>query len=230
MNNARSVVIAVGVVVLGLGVPPASAQDLSRYRAYALDSTLDAVIAASGTRPADAKTLHKRPATIQELEWRAPYVGARTTLADPVREIVFRFYDDALYQVVVSYDRDRTDGLTNADIIASMSETYGIPAPLTAAIKATPPLEAFPKSIVLARWQNAESTLTLVRGTYEAEFQLILTSTRLGTQARNAIREAVRLDAIEAPRREADLRKKDANDATAARDQKRTANKAAFRP
>ena len=32
------------------------------------------VIAASGARSADAKTLHKRPATIQELQWRAPYV------------------------------------------------------------------------------------------------------------------------------------------------------------
>jgi hypothetical protein len=59
---------------------------------------------------------------------------------------------------------------------------------------------------------------------------LILTSTRLGTQARSAIREAVRLDAIEAPRREADQRKKDASDATAVRGQRRTANKAAFRP
>jgi hypothetical protein len=59
---------------------------------------------------------------------------------------------------------------------------------------------------------------------------LILTSRRLGTQARSAIKEAVRLDAIEAPRREADQLKKDASDATAARDQRRTANKAAFRP
>lgn len=230
MNRARSVVIAVGFIVLGLGLPLASAQDLSRYRVYVLDSTLDAVVSASGARADNAKTLHTRPATIQELEWRAPYVGSRTTLADPVREIVFRFYDDALYQIVVSYDRDRTEGLTNADIIESISTTYGTPAPLSPATRSSPPPEAFPDSIVLARWQNAESTMTLVRGTYVSEFQLILTSTRLGAQARTAIREAVRLDAVEAPRREADQRKKDASDATAVRDQRRTANKAAFRP
>ena len=230
MNRVRSVVIAVGLIVLGLGVLSAYAQDLSRYRGYALDSTLDDVISASGARAADAKTLHARPATIQELEWRAPYVGSGTKVADPVREIVFRFYNDALYQIVVSYDRDRTEGLTNADLIAAMSATYGSPAPLSAASKANPPSEAFPDSIVLARWLNTESTLTLVRGTYVTEFQLILASTRLGAQARSAIREAVRLDAIEAPRREANQRKKDASDATAVRDQKRIVNKAAFRP
>jgi len=230
MNRTRSLVIAVGFVVLGLVIPLASAPDLSRYRVYVLDSTLDAVVSASGARSADAKTLHTRPATIQELEWRAPYVGSRATLVDPVREIVFSFYNDALYQIVVNYDRDRTEGLTNADIIESISATYGIPALLSPAIRANPPREAFPDSIVLARWQNDEAALTLVRGTYTTEFQLILTSTRLGAQARSAIKEAVRLDAIEAPRRQADLLKKEASDATAARDQKRTANKAAFRP
>jgi hypothetical protein len=231
MNRARSFVIAVGFFVLGLGVALASAQDLSRYRVYALDSSsLGDVASASGARAADAKTLHTRPATIHELEWRAPYVSSGTSPADPVREIVFRFYNDALYQIVVSYDRDRTEGLTNADIIESISATYGIPAPLSAAIRANPPPEAFPDSIVLARWQNGESTLTLVRGTYAVEFQLILTSKRLATQAGSAIREAARLDAIDAPRREADQRRKDASDATDTRDRRRTANKAAFRP
>jgi hypothetical protein len=38
------------------------------------------------------------------------------------------------------------------------------------------------------------------------------------------------LDAIEAPRREAAQRKKEASDASAARDKARIANKAAFRP
>lgn len=49
-------------------------------------------------------------------------------------------------------------------------------------------------------------------------------------RARSAVREAIRLDAVEAPRREAAQRKKDAGDASAARDKTRVANKAAFRP
>ena len=68
MNSARVFVIA---VVLVSSSRLASAQDLSRYRAYVLESSVESVIAASGARAADARTLHERPAKIQELEWRA---------------------------------------------------------------------------------------------------------------------------------------------------------------
>jgi hypothetical protein len=227
MNSTRPVVIAVGLI---LGGQLAFAQDMSRYRAYALESSLDSVVAASGARAADAKTLHERPATIQELEWRAPYVDSRNTLADPVREIAFTFYNDALYQVVVHYDRDRTDGLTNSDIVESVSTVYGVPILASARTRTSPPVEAFPDSIVVARWQNADSLLTLMRGSYTSEFQLILVSKSLSARARTAVREAVRLDTIDAPRREAAQRKKEAGDASAARDKTRIANKAAFRP
>jgi hypothetical protein len=227
MNRSRPLVIAVGLLLSG---SVASAQDLSRYRVYVLDSSLDSVIAASGARAADAKTLHVRPATIQALEWRAPYVMSGDTMADPVREIAFSFYNGALFQVIVNYDGDRTEGLTNSDIIESLSVAYGVPAPPSPRTRNTPPDGALPDSIVLARWENAESLVTLVRGSSAPEFQLILISKPLGARARGAIREAVRLDAIEAPRRESEQRKKEVTDASAARDKTRIMNKAAFRP
>ena len=227
MNSTRPLVIAFGLI---LGGQLAFAQDMSRYRAYVLESSLDSVVAASGARAADAKTLHERPATIQQLEWRAPYVDSRNTLADPVGEIAFTFYNDALYQVVVNYDRGRTEGLTNSDIVESLSTAYGVPTLAAARTRTSPPAEAFPDSIVVARWENAESSLTLIRGSYTPEFQLILISKPLSVRARNAVREAIRLDAIEAPRREAAQRKKESGDASAARDKTRIANKAAFRP
>ena len=227
MNRALSLVIAVGLILSG---QLASAQDISRYRGYVLESSLDAVVLASGARAADARTLHERPATVQELEWRAPYIDPRKTLADPVREITFTFYNDALYQVIVNYDRDRTDGLSNNDIVESLSATYGAPTVASARTRTSPPAEAVHDSVVLARWENAESVLTLVRGSYTPEFQLILVSKPLSALARTAVREAIRLDAIEAPRREAEQRKKEAGDASAARDKTRIANKAAFRP
>lgn len=105
----------------------ASAQDVSRYRGYVLESSVESVVGTSGARSADAKTIHERPAKIQGLEWRAPYVSSGSELADPVRGIVFTFLDDALYQVVVSYDRDRPDGLTNNDIIDTLTAAYGAP-------------------------------------------------------------------------------------------------------
>jgi hypothetical protein len=228
MNSARPLlVVAVGVAFSG---QPASAQDLSRYRAYVLESSLDSVITASGARLADAKILHERPAKIQELEWRAPYVTSETVLADPVREIAFTFYDDALYQVIVSYDRDRTEGLTNRDIVESLSATYGAPVLALTQTKTSRPAEALADAIVVARWESASASLTLLRGVYSPDFQLILVSKPLSLRARTAIREAGRLDALEAPRRELDQRKKEATDATAARDKTRTTNKAAFRP
>ena len=225
MKSTRPIVIAVGLMLSGQHV---FAQDMSRYRAYVLESSLDAVVLASGTRAADAKTLHERPATIQQLEWRAPYGDSRNTQADPVREITFTFYNDALYQVIVNYDRDRTEGLTNGDIVESLSAAYGAPT-LASRTRTSAPAEAFPNSIVVARWENADSLLTLIRGSYTPEYQLILVSKSLRARARTAVREAVRLDAIEAPRREAAQRKKEAGEASAARDKTRIANKAAFR-
>jgi hypothetical protein len=44
------------------------------------------------------------------------------------------------------------------------------------------------------------------------------------------IGEAVRLDAAESPQREPDQRKEEAAEASAAREQSRATNKAAFRP
>ena len=227
MNSTRRLVIAASLILSG---QMASAQDVARYRAYALESSVASVVAASGARAADAKTLHARPATIQELQWRAPYVTSTDTMADPVREIAFTFYNDALYQVVVNYDRARTEGLTDKDILDALTATYGAPASPTAKTRTTPPADAFSDSIVLARWETAESLVTLVRGSYPPEFQLILMSKSLGTLAQSAIREAVRLDTLDAPRRESELRKKEAGDANAARDKTRTTNKEAFRP
>jgi hypothetical protein len=228
----RPLLVAVGVVLLGGQVlfseQVTPAQDLSRYRAYALGSSYESIVASSGVRATDTKTLREKPATIREVEWRAPYVGSGTTHVDPVRDIVFTFYNDALYQVVVSYDPGRTEGLTTGDIVESVSAVYGIPA--LASARAIPPPPTLQDHLVLARWETPDSLLTVVRETHSSEFRLVLVSKSLSTRARSAIREADRLDLIEAPRREAEQRKKDAGDAVAAREKTRVANKAAFRP
>jgi hypothetical protein len=217
------------LVALGcfLGAPAASAQDVSRYRGYVLESSLESVVVESGVRAEDVKTVHQRPATIHELEWRAPYSGCERELADPVHDIAFTFYNEALYQIVVSYDRDRTDGLTSNDIIESLTLTYGAPVARSARIR---PASALRESVVLAQWENDASSVTLLRDGYSPEFQLILISKGLSARARDAIRQGVRLDAIEAPRRELEQRKQEAADTSAARAKTRTTNKAAFRP
>ena len=228
MNSGRAFVFGTAALIL-LG-HVASAQDVSHYRGYVLESTVESVVAASGARAADVKTLHERPAKIQELEWRAPYVNPGSELADPVEQIAFTFYNDALYQVVVSYGRDRTEGLTNSDIIATLTTEYGEPVLRSGKTPVMRVPVAQPNTIALAQWETAQASLTLIRDTYAPEFQLILISKPLSMRAQNAAREAARLDAAEAPQRESDQRKKEAAEASAAREKTRTTNKAGFRP
>lgn len=148
-------------------------------------------------------------------------------MADPVRGAVFTFVNDALYQIVVKYDRDRTDGLTDGDIIESLTTVYGEPVPKSS--RNTVP--AVPSDTArLALWENSGSWLTLVRGEYSRDFQLVLMSKTLSARARDAIRESGRLDVIEAPRREEEQRKRELAERNAARTRARTTNKAAFRP
>ena len=226
MKRAYGFLVAVSL----LSGPTVFAQDLSRYRDFVLESSVDTVAAASGVRATEAQTLHERPAKIQELQWRAPYVNPASAAADPVHDVAFTFFNDALYQVVVTYNRDRTQGLTNDDIIQSLSASYGAPGLKSAITRTDLPAGALLENTVLAQWNTAVSSLTLLRDTYSPEFQLVLSSKALTAQAQSAIRESVRLDALDAPRLEAEQRKKEVEETDAARDKTRSTNKGAFRP
>lgn len=226
MNHPRIVVLAASVF---LGVQLASAQDLSRYRGYALDSSLESVSASSGA-PADrAMTLHRRPATIQELKWRAPYSRVGSPTADSVRGIAFSFYNDALYQLVVTYDRERTDGLTTRDLVESLSVAYGTPTTRSDDDGVDGAI-VLADTIVLAQWEDGSASVTLLKDAHAPQFELRLVSKPLMALAQGAIREAARLDAIDAPRAAAALREKTAADQKAALDKTRTQNKATFKP
>lgn len=222
-------VLAIASLAVILGCQPLSAQTVSHYRDYVLQSSIASILKSSGAREGELKTLHERPARIQELEWRAPYVPTGSTGADPVRNVLFSFYDDKLYRLVVTYERDRMEGLTNADVIESISAAYGS-LPMHARAADSPPLEMPADTTVVARWDDGASVLSLVRGGYSREFQLVLISKQLSARARSAIKEALRVDARDAPQREVDQRKKELADALVSRDKARTLNKAAFRP
>jgi hypothetical protein len=234
MNRAHTLVIAAGLLVSGQVIVAQEAQELSRYRAYVLESSVATVATAIGprigSRAIEAGTVHERPAKIQELQWRAPYVSPGSASADPVREIAFTFVNDALYQVLVTYDRERTAGLTNDDIIQFVSVSYGTPVVKSTVTRTDLPAGVLDNAIVLAQWSDAASSLTLLRDMYSPDFQLVLISKALSARARSAIREAIRLDALEAPQRELEKRRQDVAEASAARDKARATNKAAFHP
>jgi hypothetical protein len=229
MTHWRALALASAAVVVG--AQPLLAQGLPSYRAYALESSVASVVTISGGREADTRTLYERPARIQELEWRAPYSRSGSGKADPVHDVQFSFYDDQLYQVVVSYDRDRMEGLTNADVVESLSATYGVPLLAGTRTPGSAERTDVPSDVtVLARWEDAASLLTLTRGTFAPQFQLVLISKTLNERALTAIKESRRLDTQEAPQRAVDLRQKEVADAQAAGQKARIVNKPAFRP
>ena len=228
MNRSRAV--AVVAIWLTIGVSSLHAQDLSRYRAYVLDSSLDAVRSIGGVRATDARTVHARPARIQELEWRAPYVSSGEEMADPVRTLTFLFYNDALFQITADYDESRIEGLTVADLVATLSSTYGTPVPAAARAGVRRSTSVPSDMPVLAAWESPTTSMLLLRAAYSSGLQLVLVSKTLAAQAKSAIREAERLDVTEAPRRELERQHQEAVEAEASRIKTRDTNKAAFRP
>ena len=55
----------------------------------------------------------------------AVHVWAPVADRGSINEIVFSFVDDRLFRMTVVYDRSRTSGLTNADMIAALTDMYG---------------------------------------------------------------------------------------------------------
>ena len=151
-------------------------------------------------------------------------------MADPVQTLTFKFYNEALYQITANYERARVEGLTTADVVSTLSATYG--TPLTGAGRAgtSRSVDLPADMVLLAAWESESASVLLLRGAYSSELQLILVSKALALRAKSAISEGARLDEIEAPRREAERRKQETADADAARNKTREANKAAFRP
>lgn len=224
-------VVALASLGFVLGAHSLVAQTPLAYRGYALGSSIASVVKVSGVRDDETKTLHGRPATIQEVVWRAPYVSSNSELADPVRDVRFSFYDDKLYQILVTYDRDRTEGLTDDDVIESLSKTYGRPL-LSATGTAPEPARGGVSSrpAIVALWEDASVLITLAQDAYPPQYQLVLILKTLNESALTAIAESARLDTQEAPQRELDRLEKKTLDARMASEKARAVNKAAFRP
>jgi len=225
--------LAIGLLAFLLA-PSAQSQDRARYRDYRLGNDLTSVAALAKVSAAGAKTVHQRPSLIQQLEWRQPYmmIGSTMPQSDPVQRILFSFYDDQLFQMVISYDRRRTNGLTDADMIEALSATYGGALLLTSAKNpsepATRPFTELGPPI--AQWGDLDYSVGLYRSSFATEFSVVVTSPRLETLAQTSSAEAIRLDERDAPQREVERKQKEADDTRASQEKARLANKATFTP
>lgn len=225
------------VIVLALGLGCAShalrAQGFAQYREFSLGADLASVAALAKVPAPQAKTIHLRPAVIQRLEWRLPYVtsGSAAPQNDPVRLIAFSFYNDQLFKMVIDYDRRRTEGMTDADLIDAISLSYG--SPLRPRVRRPLPVDSQVEAesgTPVARWGDVDCSVVLYRSSSTPDVRVIVTSPRLEALARTADARAIKLDEREAPQREVARQRKVDEDTRAAEEKARLVNKAAFRP
>jgi hypothetical protein len=226
MTGARILLISIPWTVLAAN--SLCAADLSSYRDARFGTSLPEVAKQVGMKPSEAKLVHQRPATIQELNWQTGRFPAPPEAADPVNDIRFSFYNGELYRMVVNYDRHKTEGLTAEDMIEAISVKYGT---------ATRPAEeiALPSISnetvkVLARWEDSQYSFDLVRSSYQISFEMVMYSKPLGALAQAANIEAIRMDQEEAPQREIDRVIKQEEDYRIQQEKARLVNRGTFRP
>ncbi len=224
MKAFRSSILCFGVLLLAS--PNLRSQDFSKYRGFSLGTSLATVLKQTEQKPADVKVIYARPTLIQEVTWWPPALPGSSYRADSAEQMLFSFCNGDLYKISVTYDPASTEGLSAGDMTKSISAKYG---PATTVSPETDPVlnEGYsPKETIVASWEDSQYFFKLVRFAFSDHFGLILFSKRVNAQADVAIADAVSLEKQEKPQRDADLKKKQADDLEVERQK----NQKAFRP
>jgi hypothetical protein len=224
MRTLRGSIVC--LVVLLSTVPLLRAQDLSKYRHFTVGMSVTRLLERIDQKIGDVKTIHGRPALIQEVTWWPPSGPGTSLRSGAVEQVLFSFYNGELYKMSVTYDPPSTEGLTEEDMVKSISAKYGpatiVPPEFDSAANPTFDIKQRP----VASWEDAEYCVNLVRVSFSDVLGLVVFSKRVNAQAELAIGEAVKLDEQEGPKREADRQKKQKDDLEAARQK----NQRSFRP
>ena len=223
MKSIRSVKYA--LVFLLACSPVLLGADLSTYRGFQLGMSLNAAVKHSGMDLSEVTVIQERPARMQDLIWHPDRFSRASAESDPVEKVVFSFYQGQLFRMIVDYDTDKTTGLTTQDMIDGISTQYG-PATKPGATAALKPSFSDDITPVIARWEDAQSSLNLVQAPYASSLKLLIFSKSLNALAETAVAEGVRRDEQEAPRRQ----KAQEQDAQTQLDKTRLVNKGNFRP
>lgn len=228
MLTTRMLALSVASVVIS-STSLVSDPDLSRYRQFQFGSSLATVTRLAGIT-AEARVLYQRPELIQEVMWLPPPTASSTAPGESVRKVLFSFYDDQLFKIVVTYDREKTEGLTVKDLVDAISTEYG--PPTLAATEAVPAMSTASVSSdkIVAHWEDSQYSINLFRSSYLSTFGLVALSTRLDGLVRIATAEAVLLDEQQAPQREIERQQKQTAEDRVKQATARRMNKAAFRP
>ena len=212
--------------ILLLAAPLMRAHDLSKYRGFSLGSRLATVLKLTDKKLTEVNAAHSAPVLVQDLTWWPPSIPGASYTADSVEQISFSFYDGALYKISVIYDQSSTEGLTDEDMVKSVSAKYGSPAMVMPEFDAAAKNRYEVQEYLIAMWEDSQYSLNLVRSSLTDRFGLIIYSKQVNEQAQLAIAEAVKLEEQEGPKREAERQKKQIDDLEAARQK----NQKNFRP
>jgi hypothetical protein len=207
MKIIRSVGISLVMILLSAAMT--RGQDLSKYRNFSLGMSLPELSNQVDLRPLQTKLIRKHPAVIQELTcW--PRVSSDDSLqADSVWQIFFSFYNGELFRILVTYDQDATHGLTAEDMVQAISTKYGTAT--RPAVEISFPTNELYRSteMVLARWEDSQYSINLVRARFLNSFALVMFSKRLDAQAEAAIAKSLKLEGQEDQQKEIDRQRQE---------------------
>jgi hypothetical protein len=225
MHAARLSTIVCAVVMAAQAV--AASPVYSRYRGVSIGDSVGTVVDSLQMTASDVAIVHARPAMIQQLTWRSnQFVTGRTNAPEALSEMVLWFHLGRLARVVATYDRDRTEGLTNADLHGSFTTIYGASmlVPTPAGVRSSTEPE------IIGQWGDGETLVLLSRETYPRRIRLTVSSVAADRLLQNGLTSGARLDAIEAPTRDM-VRRASEEQTRRTRDaQSRVDNKSAFKP
>jgi hypothetical protein len=179
--------LIVAAIVCVASAAPVAGQGRPHYRAYAMGDSLLAISRQIGLPVIDATTTPAVSGAVQELRWHARYARRGSAPSgDPVDRLVFSFYEHRLFRIVIDYAPDRTEGMTESDMVAAVSAIYGSPLRRTLA-SSTGGLEpARPAETLIAEWTRGDQSVALLALQGQTTFRMIVVSSALQGLARDA--------------------------------------------
>jgi hypothetical protein len=224
MKTIRSSILCLSALLLTASL--LQGQELSKYRSFSLGTSLASALKLSDQKLADVKTIHARPMLIQELTWWPSNSSGTYSRPDSVEQILFSFSNGELYKISVTYNRSATEGLTATDMVKSISAKYG---PATGVESEIDPImngRYNVKQRCFASWQDSQFSVDLVLSSFTEDFGLVIYSKGINAKADLSNAQAVKLEEQERPQKEANQRKKEADDVEETREK----NQKSFRP
>ena len=226
-------VVSLLIWVAALAVPVTAAEPVyATYRGVWLGDPVSVVVSHFKMTLPEVATVHERPTLVQRITWR-PHRFVIDTIAAPASldEMEFTFHRGRLVRIVVTYDADRTDGLTDEDLREAFALNYGVAAPVpTGPVPIVDVVRMPAPPDTVGEWGDGKTLVLLSRLRYPRRVVLTITSIADERAMQAAVAEAARLDEQEAPGRELAQRAVDADTRREQSDKARRRNKMAFTP